>query len=75
MWAKWRGKTRLIWVHKIIRQVKEGWIIDMRETTKNSRETTRKKIGAQGKGGANARYGKQQLDLKKKHKASNGPEQ
>jgi hypothetical protein len=45
--------------------VKEGWIIVMRETTKNSRETTRKKIEAQGKGDANARYGKQQLDQKK----------
>ena len=68
MWAKWRGKTRLIWVHKIIKQVQGGWIIEMRETTKNSRETTKKKIEAQGKGGANARYGKQQLDQKKSFK-------
>ena len=65
MWAKWRGKTRLIWVHKIIKQVKEGWIIDMRETTQDSKETTKKKIAVQGKGDANARYGKVQLDKKK----------
>ena len=56
--------------------MKEGWIIDMRETTQNSRETTRKKIEAQGKGDANARYRKQQLDKKKStNKGLNGPEQ
>ena len=59
------SNKRLIWVHKIVKQVQGGWIIDMRETTKNSRKTTTKKIEAQGKGGANARYGKQQLDKKK----------
>ena len=64
MWARWRGNTRLIWVHKIIKQVQGGWIIDMRETTKNSKEATKDKIEAQGKGDANARYGKQQLDKK-----------
>jgi hypothetical protein len=61
MWARWRGNTRLIYVHKIIKQVQGGWKIDMRETTKNSKEATRDKIEAQGKGDANARYGKQQM--------------
>jgi hypothetical protein len=64
MWARWRGNTRLRWVHKIIKQVQGGWKIDMRETTRNSKEATRDKIEAQGKGDANARYGKQQLDKK-----------
>jgi hypothetical protein len=64
MWARWRGNTRLIWVHKIIKQVQGGWKIDMRETTRDSKEATRDKIEAQGKGDANARYGKQQLDKK-----------
>jgi hypothetical protein len=64
MWAKWKGNKRLIWVHKIIKQVQGGWKVDMRETTRNSKEATRDKIEAQGKGGANARYGKQQLDKK-----------
>ena len=54
-------QTDLAGVHKITKQVKSGWKVDMRETTRNSRETTRDKIEAQGKGGANARYGKQQL--------------
>jgi hypothetical protein len=44
--------------------VKSGWKVDMRETTRNSRETTRDKIDAQGKGDANDIYGKQQLDKK-----------
>jgi hypothetical protein len=66
MWAKWKGNKRLIWVciHKIIKQVQGGWKVDMRETTRNSKETTGDKIEAQGKGGANARYGKQQLEKK-----------
>jgi hypothetical protein len=64
MWAKWRGNKRLIWVHNIIKQVQGGWKVDMRETTMNSKEATRDKIEAQGKGGANAKYGKQQLDKK-----------
>jgi hypothetical protein len=38
MWARWRGITRLIWVHKIIKQVTGGWKIEMRERTKNSKE-------------------------------------
>jgi hypothetical protein len=44
--------------------VQGGWKVDMRETTRNSKEATRHKIDAQGKGDANARYGKQQLDKK-----------
>jgi hypothetical protein len=43
MWAKWKGNKRLIWVHKITKQVQGGWIIDMRETTKSSKEATKKK--------------------------------
>ena len=43
MWARWRGNTRLIWVHKIIRQVEGGWEIEMRETTKNSKEKKKTK--------------------------------
>ena len=64
MWAKWKGNKRLVWVQKIIKQVQGGWKVDMRATTRNSKEATGDKIEAQGKGGANARYGKQQLDKK-----------
>jgi hypothetical protein len=65
MWARWRGHTRLIWVHKIIKQVQGGWIVEMRETTRNSKHKSRQRIESQGKGEANAKYGKQQLDIKK----------
>jgi hypothetical protein len=52
-------------VHKITKQVQGGWEIEMRETTKNSKEETKQRIESQRKGEANARYGKQQLDIKK----------
>jgi hypothetical protein len=65
MWAKWKGNTRLIWVHKIIKQVQGGWKIEMREIMRNSKRKSRQRIESQGKGEANAKYGKQQLDIKK----------
>jgi hypothetical protein len=61
MWANWRGRTRLIWVHKIIKQVQGGWRIEMRETMRNSKVKTKQRIESQGTGVANAIYGKQQL--------------
>jgi hypothetical protein len=45
MWAKWRGSTRLIWVHKIIKQVQGGWKIEMRETMRNSKVKRIKNFG------------------------------
>jgi hypothetical protein len=65
MWARWKGNTRLIWVHKIIKQVQGGWKVEMRETMRNSKRKSRQRIESQGKGEANAKYGKQQLDIKK----------
>jgi hypothetical protein len=65
MWARWRGNTRLIWVHKIIKKVQGGWKVEMRETMRNSKRKSRQRIESQGKGEPNAKYGKQQLDIKK----------
>jgi hypothetical protein len=65
MWARWRGITRLIWVHKIIKQVQGGWKVEMRETMRNSKRKSKQRIESQGKGEANAIYRKQQLDIKK----------
>jgi hypothetical protein len=43
MWVKWRGRTRLVWVHTVIRQVEGGRKIEMRETKRNSKETSKRK--------------------------------
>ena len=76
MWATWKGNKRLIWVHKIIKQVQGGWKIDMRETTRNSKEATRDKIEAQGKKEARMLDMENSSDWTRKcPRDSDGPEQ
>jgi hypothetical protein len=71
-----RQQKRLIWVHKIIKQVQGGWKVDMRETTRNSKEATRDKIEAQGKKEARMLDMENSSDWTRKcPRDSDGPEQ